>query len=117
MKTAALLFFTAVAAHAANFFVNLEVTPAVDFARLTPAQMAIFQQHGANLQKLRDAGVLVTAGRILKDPAHAHAIAIFTAENETAAREILAADPAVKAGLMKAIVEPLDLVFPPVAAK
>lgn len=112
MRTALLLLFAATLAHAGNFFVHLEVSPTVDFTHLTPAQAAIFQQHGASLTKLRDSGVLVIGGRMLQDPKHAHAIAIVKAENEAAAREIVEADPAVKAGLMKATVEPIELLSP-----
>ncbi|MCU1234115.1 MAG: YCII-related protein [Candidatus Solibacter sp.] len=116
MKIAILLLFAALAAIAApaHFFVLYEVTPGVDIAHLTPQQAAVFKEHGINLTKLRDAGILLTAGRML-NPQHPRAIAIFTAEDEAAAKEIAAADPAVKAGLMKVTVETLDLVFPPVA--
>jgi uncharacterized protein YciI len=112
MRAAILLLFAAALAHAGSFFVHLEVSPVVDFTHLTPAQMAVFQQHGANLTKLRDSGVLVMAGRMIQDPKHAHAIEILNAENEAAAREIANADPAVKAGLMKATVEPIELLLP-----
>ena len=118
MKTAILLLCALASnAAAATFFVHLEVTPAVDFAHLTPEQMAILQQHGISLQKARDSGVLIAAGRMLQDPKHAHAMAIVNAESEAAAKEMIAADPAVKAGLMKFTVEPLELFFPAAPAK
>ena len=74
--------------------------------------MAVLQQHGANLTKLRDSGVLLTGGRT-QSVQHPRGLAIFVAENETAAKELAAADPSVRAGIMRVTVEPLDLVFPP----
>jgi uncharacterized protein YciI len=112
MRAAILLLFATALAHAGSFFVHYEVTPAVDFTHVTPAQTAVFQQHGGYLMKLRDSGVLVIAGRMLQDPKHAHAIVILNAENEAAAREIAATDPAVHAGLMKVTVEPIELLSP-----
>lgn len=113
MKAAILLLFAAVTAPAANFFVAYEVAPGIDFTHLTPQQMGVLKEHGANLMKLRESGVLLTAGRMVQDPKHAHAIAIMLAESEAAAKEIAAADPAVRAGIMRFTVEPIDLVFPP----
>ena len=115
MKTAILLLFAALAAPAANFFVAYEVAPGVDFTHLTPQQMGVLKEHGANLMKLRESGVLVTAGRMMQDPKHVHAIAIIVAENEAAAKEIAAADPAVRAGIMRVTVEPIEMFSPPAA--
>jgi uncharacterized protein YciI len=50
---------------------------------------------------------------MLQDPKHAHAIAIIRADNEAAAKEIAAADPAVRAGIMSVTVEPIEMFFPP----
>jgi uncharacterized protein YciI len=101
-------------APAANFFVAYEIAPGIDFTHMTPQQMGVMQEHGANLGKLRESGVLVIAGRMLQDPKHAHAIAVFQAESEAKAKELAAADPAVRAGIMQVKVEAVDLVFPPV---
>ena len=114
MKAAILLLFAALAAPAANFFVAYEVAPGVDFNHLTPQQMGVLKEHGANLMKLRESGVLVAAGRMMQDPKHVHAIAIIVAENQAAAKEIAAADPAVRAGIMRVTVEPIELLLPPV---
>jgi uncharacterized protein YciI len=114
MKAAILLLFAALAAPAANFFVAYEVTAGIDFAHLTPQQMGVLKEHGANLMKLRESGVLLSAGRMLQDPKHLHAIAIIVAENEAAAKDIAAVDPAVRAGIMRFTVEPIDLLLPPV---
>jgi uncharacterized damage-inducible protein DinB/uncharacterized protein YciI len=118
MKRTVLFMLTALAAQAAsaNFFLVYELAPGVDFTHLTPQQMGILQQHGANLVKLREAGTLLTGGRIMYDPQHARGIAILVAESEAAAKEIAAADPAVRAGIMLPKVEPVDLVFPPPSA-
>jgi uncharacterized protein YciI len=112
MKAAILLAFAAFSAHAANFLMVYEPAPGVDFAHLTQQQMGVLQQHGANLTKLREAGVLLTGGRT-QNPQHPRGLAIIVAENEAAAKEIGAADPSVRAGVMQVTVEPLDLVFPP----
>jgi uncharacterized protein YciI len=113
MKAAILLLLAALAAPAANFFVAYEVAPDIDFTHMTPQQMGVMKEHGANLMKLRESGVLVTAGRMMQDPKHVHAIAIIRADNETAAKEIAAADPAVRAGIMHVTVEPIELLLPP----
>uniref|UniRef100_Q028I9 YCII-related protein n=1 Tax=Solibacter usitatus (strain Ellin6076) TaxID=234267 RepID=Q028I9_SOLUE len=114
MRAAILLLFAAIAAPAANFFVAYEVTSGIDLTHMTPQQVGVMKEHGANLMKLRESGVLLTAGRMLQDPKHLHAMAIIVAENEAAAKDIAAADPAVRAGIMRFTVEPMDLVFPPV---
>ncbi len=113
MKAAILFLFAAMAAPAANFFVAYEVAPGIDFTHLTPQQMGVLKEHGANLMKLRESGVLMTAGRMMQDPKHVHAIAIMVAENEAKAKELADADPAVRAGIMRFTVEPIDLAFPP----
>jgi uncharacterized protein YciI len=113
MKTAVLLLLAAIAAHAGNFLLVYELVPGLDMAHLTPQQVAVLQQHGANLTKLRESGVLLTGGRT-QNPQHPRGLAIIAAESEAAAKEIAAADPSVRAGIMRATVEPIDLVFPPV---
>jgi uncharacterized damage-inducible protein DinB/uncharacterized protein YciI len=118
MKRVVLWLGAALAAQAAtaNFFVVYELTPGVDITHLTQEQMGIFQQHGANLSRLREAGTLLVGGRILYDPAHARAVAILTSQSEAQAKEIAAADPAVRAGLMRTTVEPIDMAMPPITA-
>jgi uncharacterized protein YciI len=118
MKRAILLMaLLAVPASAANFFVFYEVTPGVDFEHLTPEQTAILQQHGANLVKLYKAGTMIVGGRMVSDPKHARGMTVVVAENADAAKAIAAADPAVRASIMKTTVEPIELAFPPAGCK
>jgi uncharacterized damage-inducible protein DinB/uncharacterized protein YciI len=100
----------------ANFFAVYEVSPGVDFAHLTPGQLGILQQHGMNLERLRQGGKIVTGGRITYDPQHARGVVILAVGSEAEAQEIVAADPAVRAGVMRAKVEPIDLVIPPASS-
>ena len=95
-----------------HFLIELELAPGVDLAHLSQAQMAVFQQHGAHLMKLRDEGVVIVGGHT-DDMQHMRAIVIVKARDATAARAVSAEDPAVKSGLLKASVESFTLAIPP----
>ena len=84
----------------------------MDVTHLTQPQMAIFQQHGAQLMKLRDEGVVIVGGHT-DNMQHMRAILIVKAKDAAAARTVAAEDPAVKAGLLKFSVEPFTLAIPP----
>jgi uncharacterized protein YciI len=58
--------------------------------------------HFAYLEGLLEAGTLLTAGRTTNDDERAFGIAVFLAESDAAARQIMENDPAVKHGVMRA---------------
>ena len=96
-----------------HFLIEFELGPGVDITHLSPPQQAIFQQHGAQLMKLRDEGVVIVGGHT-DNVQHMRAVLIVKAKDAAAARAVAAADPAVKAGLLKPSgVEPFTLAVPP----
>ncbi len=68
----------------------------------TPGEAQAVEQHFAYLQRLMHAGVLILAGRTLNADEGTFGIAVFAAESEEAARRIMADDPAVSRGVMRA---------------
>jgi len=109
----ALLALAAFAQDAPKYFlIDMALAPGVDVMHLTQPQMAIFQQHGAQLTKLRDEGVVVMGGHT-DNPQNVRAIVIVKAKDTAEARALADADPAVKAGLLKHAVEAFTLAVPP----
>jgi uncharacterized protein YciI len=70
---------------------------------MTPEEEAVMAAHFEYLQKLLEEGVLIMAGPCLD---RAFGIAIFRAENETAAWLIAQNDPSVKVGVMTVEMHP-----------
>ncbi len=68
----------------------------------TAAEQATLGRHFAYLQELKASGSLILAGRTLTTGPETFGIAVFEAADETAARAIMNADPAVTEGLMTA---------------
>jgi uncharacterized protein YciI len=96
-----------------HFLIELELGPGVDITHLSQPQRAVFQQHGAQLMKLRDEGVVILGGHTDNLP-HVRAILIVKAKDAAAARAVGEADAAVKAGLLKlSVVESFTLAVPP----
>ena len=95
-----------------HFLIELELGPGVDITHLSQSQQAIFQQHGAQLMKLRDEGVVILGGHT-DNIQHMRGILIVKAKDAAAARAVADADVAVKAGLLKPSVEPFTLAVPP----
>ena len=113
MRIAALLLLSAVAhAAPAEFLLTLELAPGVDLAHLDAAADGRAATTRRPTLKLRDSGVLLTAGRT-ENPKHLRGLAILTAENLAAAQAIADADPAVHGGVMRATIEPFNLAVPP----
>ncbi len=101
----------------AHFLIELELGAGVDIAHLSQPQRATFQQHGAQLMKLRDEGVVILGGHT-DNLQHMRAILIVKAKDAAAARAVAEADAAVKAGLLKlSLVEPFTLAVPPRSAQ
>jgi uncharacterized protein YciI len=63
-------------------------------------------RHFAYLKELTARGVMILVGRTLNEDESTFGIAIFEAENESAARTIMEADPAVRSGVMTATLYP-----------
>jgi uncharacterized protein YciI len=95
-----------------HFLIEYELSPGVDIMHLTQPQAAVFKQHGAQLVKLRDEGVVVAGGHT-DNPQHIRAFVIVKAPDAAAARAVAATDAAVKGGLLTASVEPFTLAIPP----
>ena len=70
--------------------------------------------HGERIQQLHLSGVLLTGGHTTGTD-NPSGLLVVSAQDETAARAIADADPAVRAGMLKALVQPFDLVIAPPA--
>jgi len=65
---------------------------------MTEAEGKLMQEHGMYWRGLVEKGQAITFGLVL-DPKGGWGVAIFEAEDETAARAIAENDPTIKAGL------------------
>ena len=72
----------------------------------TDAEAEILQHHGRYLAEQADAGRVLLAGRTQIDSPDAYGIVILQAEDESAARELMLADPAVAGEVMQAELHP-----------
>lgn len=72
----------------------------------TPAETRTLEQHSAYLRRLTAQGVMILFGRTLSTDESTFGIAIFRAESEAAARQVMLADPAVRDGVMRATLFP-----------
>lgn len=72
----------------------------------TPEEQAIVGQHFAYLQRLMAEGVVILAGRTLNTDETSFGIAIFNAESDEAAQQLVENDPAVQQGVMQAMLFP-----------
>lgn len=72
----------------------------------TDKHRASVNEHFARLKKATDSGQVILAGRTTEDFDKTFGLVVFEAENLDAARAFMAADPAVKAGVMTATVHP-----------
>jgi len=77
----------------------------------TDAEQAVVTEHFAYLQDLTAKGVVILVGRTLTTDEHTMGLAVFRAESEDAAREIMSADPAVRKGVMTATLYPFKVVL------
>ena len=75
----------------------------------TPEEIETVSRHFAYLKDLTEKGVMILMGRTQNNDEHTFGIAIFEAEDESAAREIMENDPAVKGGVMKATLYPYKI--------
>jgi uncharacterized protein len=77
----------------------------------TPAEQAITAEHFAYLKELHAKSVIIFVGRTLTTDEGTMGLAVFRAESEDAAREIMNEDPAVKKRLMTATLYPFKVVL------
>ncbi len=75
----------------------------------TLEEAEIVSHHFAYLQNLREKGVMIFMGRTQNNDDKTFRIEIFEAGDESAARNIIEADPAVKAGVMNAELYPYKI--------
>jgi uncharacterized protein YciI len=72
----------------------------------TPEEEEIVGRHFAYLKDLTAKGVMILMGRTQNNDESTFGIAIFEAETEEAARDIMKNDPAVAGGVMRATLYP-----------
>ena len=75
----------------------------------TPEEAEIVSRHFAYLQDLTEKGVMILMGRTQNNDEASFGICIFEAEDGSAARIIMEADPAVMLGVMRADLYPYKI--------
>ena len=75
----------------------------------TPKEAETVSRHYAYLEDLTEKGIMILVGRTQNSDESTFGIAIFEAEDESAARMIMEADPAVRAGVMCADLYPYQI--------
>jgi uncharacterized protein YciI len=75
----------------------------------TPEEADTVSRHFAYLSDLTDKGVMILMGRTQNNDETTFGICIFEAEDESAARRIMEADPAVVGGVMRAELYPYKI--------
>jgi uncharacterized protein YciI len=76
---------------------------------LSDRENVIIGTHFEYLSGLKDQGVVKLAGRTTNTDASSFGVVIFEAQNEDAAREIMANDPSVKGNLLAAKLYPFRI--------
>jgi uncharacterized protein YciI len=77
----------------------------------TPQEQAVVAEHFAYLQDLAVKGAMILVGRTLTTDENTMGLAIFRAESEEVALQIMNGDPAVKKGVMTATLYPFKIVL------
>ena len=75
----------------------------------TPEEQETVSRHFAYLEDLTEKGVMILMGRTQNNDKNTFGIAIFEAENGSAARTIMENDPAVAGGVMRASLYPYKI--------
>jgi uncharacterized protein YciI len=82
--------------------------PREDFAdTITDGESAVFAEHFARFQRMLEEGTLVLAGPTLGRTNTG--IAIIQAPDEAAARDLMEADPVIRAGICRGELRPFSL--------
>jgi uncharacterized protein YciI len=74
----------------------------------TPQDHATFAEHWANLERLKDEGVLILAGRAQDADGSGPAICIIEVDSEAEAQRIFAAEPFLTRGFCTATLHPFS---------
>lgn len=90
----------------ALFIVHFEPGEAWD-ASLQPAEQTSFQEHSANMSRLRKEGTIVFGARYSR-----FGLIILQTESLEVATATLEADPGVQAGIFTFSVEPISVFYP-----
>jgi uncharacterized protein YciI len=77
----------------------------------TESEQVVVAEHFAYLQNLTARDVMIFVGRTLNTDENAMGLAVFRAESEDAARQIMNDDPAVKKGVMTAALYPFKVIL------
>ncbi|MBA2614609.1 MAG: hypothetical protein H0U90_02355 [Actinobacteria bacterium] len=88
------------------------VRPAFDgafMARATEAERGVVDAHGDYLERLAGAGKVSFAGRCMDGP---FGLVVLDVESEPEARDIVAQDPSVRAGVQTAELHPFSVLLP-----
>jgi uncharacterized protein YciI len=72
----------------------------------TPEETAVVAEHFRYLQRLASQGVVRLAGRTTEDDERTLGLVLLAAASEAEARALIAADPAVAGGVMRAELHP-----------
>jgi uncharacterized protein len=85
----------------------------VDMLRTGPtaAEQAVGAEHFAYLQGLHAKGRIIVVGRTLTTDENTMGLAVFRADSEDAAQQIVNADPVVAKGVMTATLYPFKVVL------
>lgn len=75
----------------------------------TPEEEEIVSRHFAYLTELTEKSVMILVGRTQNSDENTFGIAVFVAEDESAARKIMEDDPAVAGGVMRATLYPYKI--------
>jgi uncharacterized protein len=75
----------------------------------TPKEAETVSRHFEYLKDLTEKGIMILVGRTQNSDESTFGIAIFEAEDESASRMIMEADPAVHAGVMHATLYPYKI--------
>ena len=90
-----------------QFVYVLRVTPAFhDASQWTKKENDVLGRHFARLSQATQAGMVIFAGKTSEALSSTFGLVVFEAENESAARQFVDADPAVEAGIMSATLHP-----------
>ena len=77
--------------------------------KATPEEIETVSRHFAYLKDLTEKGVMILMGRTQNNDEHTFGIAVFEAEDQSAARKIMENDPAVIGGVMTATLYPYKI--------
>lgn len=75
----------------------------------TPQESETVSRHFAHLQELTKQGVMILVGRTLNADQNTMGLAIFEAEDESAARKIMESDPAIVGAVICADLYPYQI--------